>query len=876
MKVKAFCLGFLAVLLLLAPFASQFAFKASAQTTDVMEKAFIKWFSWTSRWIGSDAVVYEHYDFAGYERYTLSGVGYTLFGLIAMYEGTGKPFYKNVLKAYVDAAIENRSGLFYKYTSQHGWMFYPHSYYWPSDGLEHDHTVKGPAAFATAAVKLYQWTGEQKYADLAHRFASETLLWRFVDNETDIAYSPQYFASSGNNIHVGVNRQTSVAAFYALYGKVFGNTSLLQDIEKILHWAWRAKLSNGGLGYSIGDTSASDAYTAFTVWHALMAYKYAPEYFSQGLKNDITDSLNYLLTISGHTYYLKAYITAAAMVLAEQLNFNGWSSGGAALKLASFCVKHIDLALAKQGFADESENRGFRWQQFFLGSFFACYPISGLTGEMQNQLIATETQHRFNILWLTADVSPLFLGDSYHNIGFSAYPYQVSVVSAGSPSTRSYDTTFCIKYSQVDGGNNITYWFYPDGTSYWKVTGTTEKFTIYIPKSAGPYWLRLSNGTKIDPASLPVGSVDLGFYFMLWRNQTIISRDTVFVWNSKSTTWTWTDYSTYWMLTLPSFSNGEISVSFYGRWAYDDENMHWNVLNYKRQYVVNNHPLSQDKWVAMLENAIETMWGEASWKPVYSEAMNPNRKVGLIALPDPNNMYISSVTFSQTDEKWQFNIYGNSSAPDAGLYLLAADEKPSYLLNVEYNLTANWRNGYLADDFTFDFPGTRSFSVSVKQLLLGMRYEAIANGVLASWSQNDALWRLSATVVGTDSKATVQIYTAGYRPRYVKVDGQYINEWTYNRNSKLLVFNVTTSTRNIEAGYGLTDEEVAGSSALAGSLAASSGFHNKIKAFKKRVEEKIGKTLTTVLFVLAVIIVVILIVYVLWLVFSVYVFPARD
>ena len=336
---------------------------------NLMKETFDQWYSWILHYYDTDAVVHEYYEISTgpHGGRTWSAVGYSIYALISMYEATGDQKYLMVVKFFVDRAIENTT--FFRYDSSAGTVFYAPQFWY--DGSEHDFTPKLTMMYGYAAVKLYLWLGNQKYADLAHRIAQESLKFLLINNETDMAWSPSYCGKGWETADpkVGVNRQTSIAAFYAIYGSTF-NQTYLTYIPKILHWVWRAKLSNGGLAYDIGGSTVSDAYTAFSIWHALLAYKYANNYFDSSLKNNITESLDYLLTVSHKPH--EDTVSAAAMALAWKLNFNNWANTTNiqyVKNLLYFTLQNLKISLYKNGLSTLAGRYGFRWQEYFSGCF---------------------------------------------------------------------------------------------------------------------------------------------------------------------------------------------------------------------------------------------------------------------------------------------------------------------------------------------------------------------------------------------------------------------------------------------------------------------------------------------------------------------------
>lgn len=238
----------------------------------------------------------------------------------------------------------------------------------------------------------------------------------------------------------------------------------------------------------------------------------------------------------------------------------------------------------------------------------------------------------------------------------------------------------------------------------------------------------------------------------------------------------------------------------------------------------------------------------------------------LVGSSDPSEWYWSpdvqfylkktNVTIKFSD--WAtFNgfIWDDKNASEITLLDLAT---PTYILNFPYNFTEDYVDSNLLLNSTLGF-SDYNYTVGVERLFRGMRYIAVKNGTLTAQSKNDVMWRLMATISNITGKATVQIYTAGYRPRYVKVGGAYTSEWTYDRSTQMLTFNVTAaSPRKVEAIYGITDEETASVGILGSIMVALGKFRKKIGDFKKEKHELIEKAII----VTAVLIIALLVVWV--------------
>jgi len=109
----------------------------------------------------------------------------------------------------------------------------------------------------------------------------------------------------------------------------------------------------------------------------------------------------------------------------------------------------------------------------------------------------------------------------------------------------------------------------------------------------------------------------------------------------------------------------------------------------------------------------------------------------------------------------------------------------------------------------------------------------ITNGSLSDSYQNTILRRLMASIKSLDGQVQIQIFTSGYRPRYLRVNGQYLDasQWSWNSNTSILTFSVSGS--DVEAIFGISDEEGAGLGALSTLAGALGAFRRKIAKKRK-------------------------------------------
>jgi len=138
-------------------------------------------------------------------------------------------------------------------------------------------------------------------------------------------------------------------------------------------------------------------------------------------------------------------------------------------------------------------------------------------------------------------------------------------------------------------------------------------------------------------------------------------------------------------------------------------------------------------------------------------------------------------------------------------------------------------------------------SVDFNMLLLGMRYQSVANGKIISGTQNGILRRLSVKISSVgDSQTIIQIYTNGHLPRIVKLNDAYLDpsQYTYNQLTKIFTLTVSfTGECKIDMFFAFTDMEVV---ALAG-MCAFSGFLMVLRNLLIKIRYKKQKMLNRLL-----------------------------
>jgi len=542
-----------------------------ADLNALMLEEFQKWDAILTRYLSINGTITDPWDFSrganGWDKITLSGASYYILGLISFYASTGNRYYLNKLRTIIDAFIDNN---WFRVTTDKGTIFYIEGYWF--DNHEIDPSCLLTAIAGVASIKLYQWTGEAKYKNLADQIAAESLKFQAVNNSTDMAWVPGYYTTPRDEAtaKIGVNRQGSLAYFYSLYNQY--NSTFGSSVPKILNWMWRAQVSNGGLGYNIGDSAAGGEYTAFSLFFAFNSYQNVPQQFGETLMTKINNSLTWLSEKVGSTIYLANWIYSAALSMAVKSNFLSSPSQTFLDITKTYLYYNLNLMHpSERGLTVSLSDYpfGYRWQQLFVGAMFSLYPLPANLATFTNPKINLNNFTTGRYYWqgwsLELQGNTLFVGDIYGNIGWYQYPYYLLQKKSGSltRSVTELDGSFKAWANYTDA--KILTYYYPTGVIFTNVTGLSQAMVLSDITSNAR--LRVENGTEYNLETMSNGTKVLSNNFMVWRNDTSkASRSTAFVRCLKRNTWVFTRYSSTYKFTA-DLTDYNITIAYLNRWS---------------------------------------------------------------------------------------------------------------------------------------------------------------------------------------------------------------------------------------------------------------------------------------------------------------------
>jgi len=311
-----------------------------------------------------------------YGKTTLSAL-ISVLPFVYFYESTGNEYYLRKLQVVIDQIIDSS---WFRASADIGTIIYCPQYW--IDGAERDFTAKITMFAGVSAVKLYQWIGQTKYKTLADRIASESLQLVVVNNSTDMAWSWAYYLQRTEaNAKMGVNRQGSIAYFYAVYGNVI-NSTYMGYVPKIVNWIWRAQQADNGLAYSMDSSRSHAVYSAYSLYFALNSYYYASGYFGATLKTKMNNTLTYLQNGTygqSPLYYANLYVTGSAYILAVKTGFLSSPTQNYLNRTKTIIYTALQaMNVRERGFhvSLDDFSCGYRWFQFFVGAFFSTYPFT--------------------------------------------------------------------------------------------------------------------------------------------------------------------------------------------------------------------------------------------------------------------------------------------------------------------------------------------------------------------------------------------------------------------------------------------------------------------------------------------------------------------
>lgn len=700
-----------------------------ANGTDLNSLMFLEFQEWdaaVTRWVSVNGSLSDPYDRAqaapGWKNATLSGMG-SLIPMISFYEATHDEYYLRKIQFFVDTMIEEP---WFKTMSDVGEIYYVPSYWY--GGREHDTAGMKTMWFATAAVKLYQWTGLAKYKQLADDVASQSLKLVVVNNATDMAWSWAYYLLRDlKNAKIGVNRQTSVALFYSVYGSVI-NSTFSAYVPKIVNWVWRSQLASGGLAYSIGVTYEDVSYSAFSLAKALSAYQYASNQFDASLKTRMNSTLMWLRTgiHGGNNFvYNNIYIIASAYILAVKTGFyTPTQSFLDTTKTVIYTALQM-VNVREKGHVTTFDDFafGYRWAEYYNSYFFSTYPLP--------QNLQTYIQPIFAYEPLTLSRVKL-IGAGFQNIYGIRYLYGDLNLMNGMY-RQTYITT-CVAYKSGTYTRSVTaesgylkawanssspllkvlqYW-YPSYTTFADVRGNGSPRIVLGVNAI----VRVSNGTIYDLSNMSNGTKILSNDFMIFRNTTTLGKETQFIYTPNTNRWSLTRLVSTSSLESTSLANYQITAMGLASWNLFGQNV-TKVYNTMKNLVLAHHsvtPVPYNTQISLWKNELNKIEPQATWLDTYKSATNSDVK--LIAHSNPEKVLITAWIYAP--RRLTLTIDAPSGTNSTTKIFCEGDAKPE-VIQVK-NGTIVWNYNASTNILTLDVSHDGPAEITVKWKTAGANF----------------------------------------------------------------------------------------------------------------------------------------------------------
>lgn len=729
-----------------------------ATGTDLNSLMFSKYQEWDAaltRWASINGSLSDPYDRAqaapGWNNATLSGMG-SLLPMISFYETTHDEYYLRKIQFFVDKMIEES---WFKTTSDIGEIYYVPSYWYA--GKERDTSGMKTMWFATAAVKLYQWTGLTKYKQLADDVASQSMNLVVVNNVTDMAWSWAYHKLRDlTNAQIGVNRQTSTALFYSLYGSVI-NSTFSTYVPKIVNWVWRSQLASGGLAYSIGLTSADIPYSAFCLAKALYAYQYASNQFDTILRTKMNSTLTWLRTgiHGGNNFnYNNIYIIASAYVLAVKTGFyTPTQSFLDTTKTVIYTALQM-INVREKGHVTTFDDFafGYRWAEYYNSYFFSTYPLSTNLQTYTQPVFAYEPLSSSRVKLIGAGFQYIY-GNQYlyGDLNLMNGIYQQSYITtyvAYKSGTYTRNVTAEPGYLKAWANSTsprvkvLQYW-YPSYTTFANVTGNGSPriFLAFVTNAI----VRVSNGTVYDLSNMNNGTRVLSNDFMIVRNVTSLEKETQFIYTPNTSRWNFTRFASKIILESTSLTNYQITAMGLITWDLFGANI-TKVYGTMKNLVIAHHsqtPVPYDTQISLWRTELNKIEPQATWLDTYKSATNS--EVRLIAHSNPEKVLITD--WAYTPHRLDLTIEAPSGTNSSTKIFCGEDAKPE---------TTSVKNGVLA----------WNYDASVNTLTLNVTHSGVAE-ITVNWKitgtnfVEEISFPASAHIVDVDSAGRIFVNTNG-------------------------------------------------------------------------------------------------------------------
>lgn len=639
------------------------------------------WSSWKNwdalftRWLSLNGTLVDPYDYVLRNwgipsNISLSGIGYYSLALVNMYEQTRSnyslsQYYLSKLSTLIEGLIDNRFCYVDVYMVGAGNIniFHVPAFYFSKD--EHDYDPTPTMLTAFASLKLWKWTQNEKFKQLADRVARESLLLAAVNNSTDLAWS-QYYSWGRDETHAKklIWRQAPITFFYTLYGKEI-NSTYLALANRTLHWQFRAQLPSGALNASIGEATEdkdTQALTCLQMFLLTWGYRISAEpYISH--KTNMTNTILWLQSLPIDFAHMENYAVTSALINSWKANFTVETNK---IKTATyFGLKTLNFTtygvFPENGISDVAY--GWRWPQPFIASFLSTYPL--LDGTFQPSEIPE-----------LIDYSPFPAGDNdlvygwKTNMGFdrlrtnSPYGsglYQWSGIGQTeslyfffgwkkdppfeTPNSIPDNFQYYLHIRSIYASSTIDQHIYAGGPAMAQVVSGTTTFSI-LQWSQGKIDITLANDTTHllilnDLASN--SPLNLGNTFIIRQN----NNPTQFFF-IKSSNPIWTVYNYTGLLQLKTtFSAGDKLLLARLQVPNTSVSEAFDLFNYYATYF-DQTPITFTQMVesyVQLKNRVgELHYGLPNWRASYENATG--KDVKLVAVSLPENVNVSQWDFT--------------------------------------------------------------------------------------------------------------------------------------------------------------------------------------------------------------------------------------
>jgi len=636
-----------------------------ADLNQMMSDSWKEWDALLTRWLSLNGTLVDLYDYARREaqqpnsNITLSGIGFYLLALANMYDVTSDFYHLSKLRVIVDGLIDNT--ICYRDVVGFGKIFYVPTYYY--NGAEGDSSPIQTVLTAYASVKLWKWTQDSKYRQLAERVATESFSLAAINNATDLAWSQGYYSGRDlTNAKKSVFRQAPITLFYAIYGKEI-NPTYLTYINRTLNWQFRAQLPSGGLAYpSIGDLTESKAYTGVHILVLTWTYRISPSSFS-GYLTKTTNAVSWLQSLPIDFGYMEGYAVTAALINAWKANF---TVDTAQVKTATYIGLKVLNFTTYGAFPKASITAyGWRWPELYIGSFFSAFPLpDGQFEPSQSSPLVDSSYYSYydkNIeyKWETDQGFDRFRANSTFGCGLYEYApgmprtlyflFGASETLVGSTFEKDFYYSV-LRHTYVQG--TIEQYLYGNGLTISQVSGSAT-FRIYqeYDKAETPPLLdlTLANGTTLLANSFFNSTINLGNNLMIQQRE---NPSNFYFVISSNPTWTVSNETgpiKNYMRLMTSLTNGDkillARLSTTNVTAFDAMDF---FQNYTPQFSQPN-PLAFDQaiesYVKLKDRIGEHKYGVPSWRHQYQNATQ--QEVKIIALSFPERTSIVQWNFSQ-------------------------------------------------------------------------------------------------------------------------------------------------------------------------------------------------------------------------------------